>query len=148
MSHSPIFQGSRVQLVSQLVHFDEEKIHFLDQYFPDHCQKRNTVDKKISAYCSTLEGIMNDLTEERLESIVLIGSQVDLLYLDDGSTESFTIVFPHRANPDRSLISFLSPLGFQLLMAQTKEQYQLVIPSGEMSVRVEGVKFMNHGDVN
>ncbi|NTZ16990.1 GreA/GreB family elongation factor [Paenibacillus sp. JMULE4] len=148
MNHSLMYQGSRLQLVNQLVYFDDEKLNFLNQYFPEPNQKRRNVEKTISVYCSTLERIIKDLTEENLNSMALIGSQVDLRYLDDGSTESLTIVFPHRTDPNKNLISFLSPIGFQLLMAQTNENYQLVIPSGETLVRVENIKFVNHGDVH
>jgi transcription elongation factor GreA len=148
MSHSLLYQGSRAQLVNQLVYFDDEKINFLNQYFPERNQKRHIVEETLSVYCSTLERIINDLSEENLNSIALVGSKLELRYLDDGSTESYTIVFPNQADPNRNLISFLSPIGFQLLMAQTNVKYKLDIPSGETLVRVEGIKFVNHGDVN
>ncbi len=147
MNHSFLYQGSRLQLVNQLVYFDEEKINFLNQYFPEHNQKRRIVEKTLSEYSSTLERIIKNLDEENLNSIALIGSKLELQYVDDGSSESFTIVFPHRADPSRNSVSFLSPIGFQLLMTQSNETYQLDIPSGETSVKVKGIKFVNHGDV-
>ncbi|WP_054795645.1 GreA/GreB family elongation factor [Paenibacillus sp. EPM92] len=148
MNRSIMYQGSRTQLINQLVYFDEEKFNFLNQYFPEHNVKRSTVEQVLAVYATTLEKIVADLTEENLNSVALIGSQLELRYLDDDSPESYTIVFPHLADPNNNKISFLSPLGFQLLMAKSQETYRLDVPSGEIRLRVEGIKFVNSGDVN
>jgi transcription elongation factor GreA len=148
MSHSLLLEGSRVQILNQLVYFDEDLTFFLDQYFPEHNQKRYTVEKTIQTYSTVLEEILKDLNPSTLHSVALIGSRVKLLYLDDNSTELFTIVVPSHADPDKNKISFLSPIGFQLLMARRNETYELVIPSGVVHVRVEDIEFYNSGDVN
>lgn len=146
MNPSSLDQLSRTQLLQQLVYLDEEKMNLLDQHFPERNRMRRIVEKTLSEYCSTLERIVNDL--EAIHDVALIGSWLDLKFLDDGSSESFTIVFPNLADPDKNLISFLSPLAFQLLMARTEETYTLVIPSGETKVKVEHIKFVNRGDLN
>lgn len=146
MSHSFALQGSRTQLLEQLVFFDDEKTNFLDQYYPDHNQKRIAVERTLTHYTSTLERMLSDLNERSLHSTALIGSRVTLRYLDDNTTETFTIVFPDRADPDRNMVSFLSPIGFQLLLARTGEQYRLEVPNGELPVVVEKIEYVNSGD--
>jgi transcription elongation factor GreA len=148
MNRSLLMEGSRSQLVNQLVYLDEEKTHFLNHYYPENNQKRTEVERMLSMYSSALERIVSDLDEENLNSMALIGSRLELRYLDDNSIEAFTIVFPHYADPNQNLISFLSPMGFQLLRAKVHETYRLAVPSGQISVRVETIRFMNKGDVN
>ncbi|SFL95180.1 transcription elongation factor GreA [Paenibacillus sp. 1_12] len=148
MSLSPLIVGSRLQLINQLVYFDDEKINFLNHYYPENNHKRSAFERILSVYTSTLEKIISDLNEENLNSVALIGSRLELRYLNDDWIESFTIVFPQHADPNQNLISFLSPMGFQLLMSQVNETYQLEVPSGVISVKVEGIKYVNRGDVN
>ena len=147
MNHSISLTGSRTQLVSQLVYFDDEKTHFLDHYYPQYGQERIKIDQTLSAYAATLESILAEFNEDRLSSTVLIGSQVKLCYIEDDFTEDYTIVFPNQADPNVNRISFLSPLGFQLLMKKKNELHRLKVPSGELQVRVEDVKYMNRGDL-
>lgn len=147
MSHSMLYQGSRSQLVGQLVYFDEEKINFLDQYFPDFGPKRSSAERLISDYIKTVESISQNLTPESLNSTVLIGSELKLRYADDDSTETYTVVFPHLADPDRNQVSFLSPLGFQLLLKKVGDTCSLAIPSGQLAVTIEEIKFVNRGEV-
>lgn len=148
MSHSALYEGSRSQLVKQLVYFDEEKVNFLNQYFPDYGPKRAAAERTISEYMAEVVRINSDLTPDNLNSTALIGSQLEIRYLDDDDdqTETFTIVFPHLADPDRNRVSMLSPLGFQLLMAKAGQTYQLEVPSGRISVKVESIKFVNNGE--
>lgn len=149
MSHSALYQGSRSQLVKQLVYFDEERFNFLDQYFPEFGPKRSAAERLISEYVAEIERISADPTPERINSTALIGSQLEIRYLDDGDdapTETLTIVFPHLTDPDRNRVSMLSPMGYQLLLAKPGETYRLDVPSGQIDVRVENIKFVNNGE--
>lgn len=147
MNRSLFLEGARIQLLKQLVYFDDEKNSFLNQYFPEYNQKRSRVERALSDYSATLENIFADFNEGTLNSAVLIGSEVVLRYADDDTSESFTIVFPHQADPNRNRVSFLSPVGFQLLMARMNETHRLHVPSGEISVTIEDITFVNGGDV-
>jgi transcription elongation factor GreA len=147
MNRSSLYQGSRTQLINQLIYWDDEKSNFLNQYFPEFNQKRQMVDKVLSVYASTIETIIPNLTEEAINSIALIGSKLTVRYLDDQTSDYIIIVFPHRADPSKNMVSFLSPMGFQLLMAKVNETYQLSVPSGEISVRVEAIQYVNSGEI-
>lgn len=140
-------QNSKAQLVNQLVFFDESKINFLNQYFPDITPARNRIDRVLTAYTATVEKLFADYSDETLNSVVLIGSQVDLRYLEDGETESYTIVFPHQASVDENKVSFLSPVGSQLLLAPVHETCRLGVPSGEVEVKLERIRYALCGDV-
>ncbi|TBL76034.1 GreA/GreB family elongation factor [Paenibacillus thalictri] len=148
MSHSFLLQGSRAQLIGQLVYFDEEIVPFLDQYFPGQDRQRSRVEKRITEYSALLERILADFHTESLNSAVLIGSQLELVYVEDGSTETYTIVFPHQTDPGNNRISFLSPMGLQLLLAQKNETCQLIVPSGELAVMIKDIKYMNRGSMD
>jgi len=147
MNHSLALQGARSQLVRQLIYFDEEKIHFLDQYFPDYNQKRAEVERKLAEYSAWLERLLQAFDEERLHERALIGSRLDVEFDGEGVGESFTIVFPPYADPEQNRVSFLSPVGFQLLMAKAGERCRLLLPSGEAEVEVHSVRYVNRGDV-
>lgn len=148
MNHSLALEGCRSQLLKQLVYFDEEKIHFLDQYFPDYNPKRTLVERVLNDYMKTVGDILANFSEEQVNSVALIGSRLELEYTDDATKESFTIVFPHKANPDQNLVSFLSPLGFQLLLAKPGQTRQLEIPSGSLTVCIREVRYVNSGDLD
>ncbi len=148
MNHSAILQGSNTQLVNQLVFFDEEKQFFLKKYIPDDSKERNKVDQVLCMYTVSLENIIAEGSHESLDSKVLIGSQVTLQYQDDGYEEQYRVVFPQLTDPSKNWISFLSPIGLQLLMTTMDELYEFVVPSGPIEVRIKEIKYMNSGEID
>lgn len=142
------FNGSRKQLVNQLVYFDEEKFNFLEQYFPEPGKERARMDQLLASYCSELEKIVAQQEENSIHSSVLIGSRVKLSAFDFLEDETYTIVFPELADPENDRISFLSPIGYQLLLAKTNQTLLLDIPSGIMDVHIKEIAYMNLGDIN
>lgn len=146
MSHSVIYEGSKAQLIKQLVYFDEEKANFLNQYFPDFGPRRSAAERLIHEYVTAVEQLSAHFTPDLLHSIVLIGSELEICYLDDHFNDTFTIVFPHLADPDHNRVSILSPLGYQLLLAKIGETRSLDVPSGQTDVRIEQIKFVNNGE--
>lgn len=147
MNHSLLLEGSRVQLIDQLVYLDEGLSSFMDEYFPTPNRQRKLVENTLTKYTSIIEGIVQNFTDRNLNTFVLIGSKVTIQYLDDGTSESFVIVFPSQADPDKNFISFLSPIGLHLLMAQKNEVYELEIPSGTVPVQVENIQYYNNGNL-
>lgn len=146
MNHS-LLQGSRIQLVNQLVYLDEEKSNFLEQYFPVYDKERIHMEQLLTSYCEVVEQVIGGLDEGTLNSVALIGSQVRLRYVEDGFTESFTLVHPDQADPEVNRISFLSPMGKQLLMSKADGILQLEVPLGKVDVNIEEIKYMNDGEV-
>lgn len=136
-----ILATARSNLVQQLVYFDEEKMRFLDHFFPNHGKERTACSVLLTRYVEWLEQITADLNEEILRKTVLIGSKVTTVFMEDDMEEHFSIVFPHQADPDRNSISFLSPIGSQLLMAAPEEVRTIEIPSGRFSVKLKDIEY-------
>lgn len=134
-------KDSKTQLINQLVYFDDEKAKFLKHYFDDQSKERADLDRLLTSYCTELEHIVSNLNETTLHSTVLIGSQVKLRYEDDGSCETYTVVFPNEAQPELNRISFLSPIGRKLLLSKVMQSYELDIPLGVIKINIEGIKY-------
>ncbi len=145
MSHSPS-NSIHSRLMEQLVFFDEQRFDFIDTYFrhipPANRQKEVQF---IDQYLSTVEALLPELKEANTSTLpkVLIGCEVSLFYEDDQMEESFTICFPETANPDSGRISFLSPIGQQVLMRSANETIQLQAPMGKVDVTVQRIKFVD-----
>jgi transcription elongation factor GreA len=77
-------------------------------------------------------------------SKVFIGSQVALLYKEDNYVEHFTICFPEKSDPARGYISFLSPVGRQLLLHSLNEEIVLLTPGGETRVVIKKIEFKDY----
>ncbi|MDE5416028.1 GreA/GreB family elongation factor [Alkalihalobacterium chitinilyticum] len=137
--------GARSKLINQLVYFDDELEQFLNVFVTAQTYNKSEVERRITEYSIALEKLIANFSEESLTSIVLIGSKIELLYLDENVIETFTIVFPYQANAEQDLISFLSPVGFQLLLSQLNKKVILQLPSGETEVMVKKISFVNSG---
>ncbi len=136
----------KVQLMNQLVYFDEEKSAFLDHYFPQHGRERQRAAQFLSDYTAALEKSVSTFDKGGLHSVVLIGSRVQTKDMEDQAKETFFIVFPNQADPDQNLISFLSPIGFQLLLAAPGEVRTIEVPTGSFTVLIEEVDYANLGE--
>ncbi|MNI69465.1 nucleoside diphosphate kinase regulator [compost metagenome] len=94
-----------------------------------------------------LERLLSDFNEENLDTRVLIGSRLLLHDLEDQTADSLTLVFPAHTEPSAGRISWFSPLGLQLLMAEAGQEYSLEIPSGTIRVRLDDIRFENYGEI-
>jgi transcription elongation factor GreA len=73
---------------------------------------------------------------------VYIGTKVTVLYEDENETEDYVICYPEQSNPDEGYISFLSPVGRQLLFKNIGEKITLHIPTGELMVTIKEISFV------
>ncbi|SFF28972.1 transcription elongation factor GreA [Paenibacillus algorifonticola] len=144
MNHSIGLSYAQEQLLVQLAVLGNEKKRFLDAYFVMQGKERMEMDEFLSIYTDAVQELLSEpdmLKEEKLHSLVLIGSQITIEYPDYDTKDSFTIVLPEQANPDHNLISFLSPLGRQLLLARLGELIAVATPSGPMRVILASITF-------
>ena len=125
----------REKLVSQLAFFDEQLTAFLDRYLPSggdvrmERERRNT-KAFIERYIFKLEQLLLEHAgseEELCPDFAVIGSKIKVRY-EDGYQESYTLCFPEESDPDNSCISFVSPLGSQLLMAEKGSEVTIITP--------------------
>ncbi len=146
-NHNLAVEGTRVQLVNQLVFFDEEVEQFYNQYFPNQDVNRKNITKLIAKYKDSVEELLSNFSGEHLKTIVLIGSRVQFRYLEDDEIETVTIVFPNFADPEENIVSFLSPLAMQLLLGKLNQVYELELPVGKVLVEITNISFENKGTI-
>lgn len=139
MNHSIEHSALREQLVHQIVLLDDEKSRFLDTYFTRQEKERSEMDHFLSTYTKYIEKLLG-ATDNELHASVLIGSSITVNYLEHQFIDTLTIVLPNEADPDENLISFLSPVGKQMLMAAKGQVLSVITPSGKMEVRIEGIQ--------
>ncbi|TLS48326.1 GreA/GreB family elongation factor [Paenibacillus antri] len=137
--------ATREHFIHQLVYFDEQYPAFFDNYLSGlQDAERALIEKSIRRYTDTLVELLekeDDALFERLKSIVLIGSRANVYYEEDGFEESFTVVYPSESDPDMNRISFLSPIGRQLLFATPDRPLTFDVPSGKLQVVVREIRY-------
>jgi len=148
MNHS-IMSGTRNHLIRQLVFFDEQYSIFYDQYVRDYGKDKQIVDGLVKRYKETLEKLLaceDEVLLKSLQKITLLGSSVKVLFEEDGFEESFTVVYPTDIDPDNNRISFLSPIGRQLLLAGPEDSIVLESPVGTNNVQIREIRFSYMSD--
>ncbi|CAH1210739.1 Transcription elongation factor GreA [Paenibacillus plantiphilus] len=123
-------------LVEQLVFFDEQKTSLLERHFPEHHRDRRGMELLINRYRERLEAIVAENNRDVLSQTVLIGSNVTVRSDEDGTVESYTIVMPEAANIEECCISFLSPLGQELLLSEKGQIITVQTPAGSYELTV------------
>lgn len=90
--------------------------------------------RELEAYLETNKPMSTDMLPK-----VFIGTSVSLLFEGESETEDYHICLPRDSNPDEGMISFLSPVGRQLLLQPLGEEILLRTPSGEVPVKIEKI---------
>lgn len=140
MNRRTPLNNNREMLVSQLLTLGEEKVTFLDAYFDVRNPDRVQLEKQLKDYTERVEQLLAG-PDELLSSVVLIGSQIELEYVDFHTSDMLTIVMPEEADPDEGHISFLSPVGRQLLLADKGETRSIFTSSGSMRIRIVDIQW-------
>ncbi|CEH30778.1 hypothetical protein AM501_30105 [Aneurinibacillus migulanus] len=145
MNHSLSYYPLRKSLIKQLIFIEENMVELLDLYVastPIHERDFSFFER----YVSEVEKFLSNSEESTYPALakVFIGSQVALLYEDDGYVDHFTICFPEKSDPTHGYISFLSPVGRQLLLHDLDEKVILSTPSGEISVSIKKIEFKDY----
>ncbi|QQE73180.1 GreA/GreB family elongation factor [Brevibacillus composti] len=145
MNRNTLPNSMHRRLVEQLVFFDEQRIPFLDLHFAGKHNERQKANQWLDQYVSTVESLLKDTSGSDTSTLpkVVIGSEVTLHYVDEGLDESLTICFPEQTDPDLGRISFLSPMGRQLLMNPVNEPIRLEMPMGAQEVVVRSIRFVD-----
>lgn len=145
---SPSFKaldGTRTHLVNQLVFFDEQYPFFADTYlYGMPSRDRKMIDDLLQKYTARLISMLaadDTALQDMLYQVVLIGSGVKVEFEEDGSTDLFTVVYPTESDPDNNRISFISPIGRQLLCAECNSPLVLEVPDGTQRIHVREIKY-------
>lgn len=73
---------------------------------------------------------------EMPDDVVALGSTVELEFLDDGDTATFTLALPHEADVSEGRISVLAPLGTGVLGFRVGDTFDWPVPGGTARVRI------------
>lgn len=143
-----VMNGTRKHLINQLVFFDEQYSLFYDQYVRNYGKEKQAIDDIVGRYKQTLEKLLAEEDHalfQSLKAVTLLGSSVKVLFEEDHYEESFTVVYPTDIDPDNNRISFLSPIGRQLLLATPDHSVVLESPVGRQQVQVREISFTYMG---
>ncbi len=72
---------------------------------------------------------------------VMFGSTVTLEDLDSGEEATYTIVGTYESNPDKGLISIVSPLARQLIGKEEEEEVTVTLPGGEKTYEIVEITY-------
>ena len=74
--------------------------------------------------------------------MILVGSTVTLIDLENEETKQFKLVGKDEANIKKNLVFFKSPIGKGLIGKKKGELVTIKIPSGEKSFEIKSVKYI------
>ncbi|MFC4099451.1 GreA/GreB family elongation factor [Paenibacillus xanthanilyticus] len=133
----------REYILRQLVHLEESKKTMLDAYFPlpDRHAERKSTEILFGRYVHRIEKLLFCLTHEPdfQLTFVVIDSTVTIRDKRSQVLERYKICYPDKADIDAGCISFLSPLGRQLLLSPIYSTVQVALPGGECEYTVERI---------
>lgn len=147
MNRSRSFDQIGKRLLDQVAFFEEQRINLIDTYAASASPAdRQKTLQFIDRYTHTVQAIAQEMQQSDTPNpppVVVIGCEVSLYYKDDQLEENYTICFPEQVNPDSGYISFLSPIGRQVLMRSRNETIQLETPAGSLEVVIKDIRFVD-----
>jgi regulator of nucleoside diphosphate kinase len=75
------------------------------------------------------------------QDVVTMDSRVALHDLASGEVETYTLVYPERADIARNCISILAPIGTAIFGCQAGDVVKVKTPSGVRHIRIEEILF-------
>lgn len=131
----------------QQLNYIDENIKELTNLYLSSTPIQERLKHFFNLYVLEVEDLLK--TNKRNEIIsffpkVFIGTKVTVLYDEEYETEDYVICYPEHSDPDSSYISFLSPVGRQLLLKKIGEKISLKIPTGEIPVTIKEISFVGH----
>ncbi|MFS0864810.1 GreA/GreB family elongation factor [Fredinandcohnia sp. 179-A 10B2 NHS] len=129
--------------IKQLEYIDQN-IQELTRLYMLNTPVPERIEDFFNLYVSELEAYVESFTQRgvpREIPKVFIGTKVSVLFDGDNDPEVYHICLPKESNPDEGRISFLSPVGRQLLLRKLGEEVLLRTPSGEVPVRIQQIAF-------
>ncbi len=70
---------------------------------------------------------------------VMFGSTVTIVNLDTDEESTYTIVGTYESNPDKGLISSITPLARQLMGKEEEDEVTVKLPSGEVDYEIVSI---------
>lgn len=132
MSHNDYFAW-QLQFID--ANFQELKSLYLSSTPPKEMNQNF-----FSSYIHEIESYLkNDVTESI--PMVFIGTKVTVMFDGENESEDYFICLPKQIDPDAGCISFLSPVGRQLLLRKVGDKVLLSTPAGGLPVTIQDITF-------
>jgi transcription elongation factor GreA len=143
MNHSLEALTEKEFFIKQLTYIDENHQELNGLYLSSTPLKERRKDF-LSVYVREVEqyiDLCNQAPGEQPLRKVLIGTKVTVLFDGEDDREVYHICLPEESDPDNGCISFLSPVGRQLLLKNLGEKTSITIPSGKLDVVIENISW-------
>jgi regulator of nucleoside diphosphate kinase len=108
-----------------------------------HDQRLNRIERRdrLCALEAELERAQGVDSTELPHDVVTMNSTVEILDLKTSQTETYTLVYPERADIGTHRISVLAPIGTAILGCRVGDVVKVKTPSGVRRIRVEEIHF-------
>ncbi len=73
--------------------------------------------------------------------VVTMDSTVEIIDLESGDPETYTLVYPEQADITRNQISVVAPVGRAILGRSVGDVVAVVTPSGEWWIKIAAVRY-------
>ena len=138
MNHSIRQYPEKESFIKQMLIIEERIQELTDIYLSSTPYTERKKDF-FSEYIAEVERFLEDYEGGLDIPKVFIGSKVTVVYEDENEEEDFIICFPEESDPEEGCISFLSPVGRQLLLRNKGDRIALRIPAGELKVSIQKI---------
>lgn len=83
-------------------------------------------------------------------NVVTMNSTVRFTILESGKTNTLTLVYPKEMDGSGDKVSIFAPVGIALLGLAVGDEFQMPSPTGQVTVRVDGIEFQpeNAGELH
>ena len=104
-------------------------------------EQRDQIESKIAEIQSALRtGVLVQEEEPTEEVTVRLGSKVVLHDVASGAKLTYTLVTKNDANPAKSKISIVSPIGKAVLNQRQGDLVKVIAPAGELRYQIESIE--------
>ncbi|MBL4953957.1 GreA/GreB family elongation factor [Neobacillus sp. OS1-32] len=144
MNHSTL---QNKDFFSEQLAYIEENIKDLTNLYISSTPIQERLKHFFNLYVLEVEELLNQNRKNAVISFfskVYIGTKVTVQYDDEDDFEEYVICFPEQSDPDRGFISFLSPVGRQLLLKEMGEKISLKVPTGKLQVTIKEISYVGN----
>ena len=104
------------------------------------------IEKRMSELAELYDSVQEVDPSKFNHDKIRFGSTITLVDIEDDKESTYTIVGTYESNPDKALISNISPLARQLMGKEEGDEVLVKLPAGEkefevLSVGFEEIKF-------
>lgn len=139
MNHSVEWKVQLHHYEEQLVIIEELRSKQLEKYILKQHGLTKELEQLLESYMQEIRWRLT-LHNAPEEQLVMLNTNVEIEYVEDGFIDTYSIVAPDKIDPEQGKISLLSPVGSQLLLAPLHKQMELSTPAGTMTIRVISIK--------